>query len=372
MIETTHKLMFSDSRYLDLIPDNSIDLIVTSPPYPMIEMWDTIFGQINPDITAALNASDGFTAFELMNIELDKVWKHVIRMLRPGAWACINIGDATRNIGNGFQLYSNHTRITESLNRLGMQSLPVILWRKQTNAPNKFMGSGMLPAGAYVTLEHEYILIFRKGSKRTFVKLEEIYNRQQSSFFWEERNVWFSDIWDLKGIRQPLNHSSLRERSAAFPFEIAYRLINMYSVRNDWVVDPFLGTGTTTFAAIASCRNSIGVDVEPNFAQLINDVVGSIPQLANHYISKRLNDHLTFIKDYETQKGTTKHMNQNYGFPVVTSQERNLILNYVDRIINESEDSYRVFYEERPIIREETSLQKMIGKATIKDQLELL
>jgi modification methylase len=368
MIETAHKLMFSDSRYLDAIADNSVDLIVTSPPYPMIEMWDAILGQTNPNIAIALNAHDGPTAFELMHLELDKVWKHVARMLRPGAWACINVGDATRKIGNGFQLYSNHTRITESLSRLGMQSLPLILWRKQTNAPNKFMGSGMLPAGAYVTLEHEYILIFRKGNKRTFIKPEEINNRQQSSFFWEERNVWFSDIWDLKGVRQPLNHSSLRERSAAFPFEIAYRLINMYSVRNDWVVDPFLGTGTTTFAAIASCRNSIGVDVEANFAQLIGDVVGTVPQLANYYISKRLNDHLMFIKDYEVQKGMTRHTNQNYGFPVVTSQERNLILNYVDRIISESEGSYRVFYEDRPIIREETSPQKAIVKATTKDQ----
>ena len=79
--------------------------------------------------------------------------------------------------------------------RLGFQSIPLILWRKQTNAPNKFMGSGMLPAGAYVTLEHEYILVLRKGSKREFKKAEEKRNRHESAIFWEERNIWYSDIW---------------------------------------------------------------------------------------------------------------------------------------------------------------------------------
>ena len=372
MIGTFHKLLFADARNLEVIPDDSVDLVVTSPPYPMIEMWDNIFGYLNPDITDALNGLDGVAAFELMNIELDKVWRHLQRILKNGAWACINIGDATRTIGKRFQLYSNHTRITQSLHSLGMQSLPVILWRKQTNAPNKFMGSGMLPAGAYVTLEHEYIMIFRKSDKRVFSKAADIQNRQESSFFWEERNSWFSDIWDLKGIRQPLNHSKLRERSAAFPFEIAYRLINMYSVRNDWILDPFVGTGTTTFAAMASCRNSIGVDIEPNFAGLIYEAVNSVPQLANYYISKRLSDHLSFIKEYELQKGKTRHMNSNYGFPVVTSQERNLMLNYINKIEKNSDGSYYVSYEKELQIKKESSLTKAVAREQRIDQLELL
>ena len=88
--------------------------------------------------------------------------------------------------------------------KLGFINLPNILWHKTTNAPNKFMGSGMLPCGAYVTLEHEWILIFRKGGKRVYKKTEEKEIRRDSSFFWEERNIWFSDIWEIKGVKQPL------------------------------------------------------------------------------------------------------------------------------------------------------------------------
>ncbi|MGD9382562.1 MAG: hypothetical protein PVH55_00780 [Desulfobacterales bacterium] len=83
---------------------------------------------------------------------------------------------------------------------LDFSTLPCIIWRKQTNAPNKFMGSGMLPAGAYVTLEHEYILILGKGPKRVFEKQEDKRKRHDSAIFWEERNSWYSDVWfDAKG-----------------------------------------------------------------------------------------------------------------------------------------------------------------------------
>ena len=103
----------------------------------------------------------------------------------------------------------------------------------------------MYPGGAYVTLEHEYILILRKNGKRKFTTQPEKQNRRESAYFWEERNIWFSDIWDLKGIRQDIQQKDIRTRSAAFPFELAYRLINMYSVFGDTILDPFLGTGTT-------------------------------------------------------------------------------------------------------------------------------
>ena len=134
--------------------------------------------------------------------------------------------------------------------------------------PNKFMGSGMLPAGAYATLEHEYILILRKGNKREFKSKEDKLRRQQSAFFWEERNVWFSDIWeDLKGTKQNNIDKHIRERSGAYPFELPYRIINMFSLRGDTVLDPFLGTGTTTLACMATARNSIGYEVNPNFKE---------------------------------------------------------------------------------------------------------
>ncbi len=109
---------------------------------------------------------DGNMAFELMHKELDKVWKEVYRFSRSGGIACINIGDATRKVNSSFKLYPNHARILQHCTNLGFHILPAILWRKQANAPNKFMGSGMLPVGAHVTLEHEHILILRKDDKK--------------------------------------------------------------------------------------------------------------------------------------------------------------------------------------------------------------
>ena len=156
----------------------------------------------------------------------------------------MKVTDATRTLDGEFKLYPNHSRIIQHFINNGFSNMPNIIWRKQTNAPNKFMGSGMLPAGAYVTLEHEWVLIFRKGLKRSFKSENEKLKRKQSSFFWEERNIWFSDMWDLKGTRQNIAHKNSRERSAAYPFEIPFRLINMFSLKGDTILDPFLGTGT--------------------------------------------------------------------------------------------------------------------------------
>ena len=257
MTESRHRVMRGDAADLSRLADSSIALAVTSPPYPMIEMWDELFRARDPEVAQALDAGDGNRAFNLMHRDLDRAWQEIYRLLIDGGWACINIGDATRTLDGRFRLYPNHARVLSACAALGFDILPAVLWRKQTNAPNKFMGSGMLPAGAYVTLEHEYILIMRKGSKREFSSPELKTARRQSAFFWEERNRWFSDIWDFKGTRQALETVEARDRSAAFPFELPFRLVNMYSIRGDTVLDPFVGTGTTILAAMASGQGRI-------------------------------------------------------------------------------------------------------------------
>jgi len=147
-------------------------------------------------------------AYYLMNKELYKTWREVDRVMAKGGIVCINIGDATRKIGDNFQLYANHSQVTYYFEKMGYQVLPMIIWRKETNKPNKFMGSGMLPPNAYVTLEHEYILIFRKNGNRSFNEHQKE-NRRNSAYFWKKGNIWFSDLWtDLKGISQKLNHKN--------------------------------------------------------------------------------------------------------------------------------------------------------------------
>jgi modification methylase len=333
---------------MDHIVDASIDLVVTSPPYPMIEMWDQIFSQQSDDIKDALQHNDASGAFELMHSLLDHVWRAVYRVLKPGGFACINIGDATRTIDGHFRLYANHARILTSCLRIGFSNLPAIIWRKQTNAPNKFMGSGMLPAGAYITLEHEFILVLRKGNKRKCNTSDEKQQRLESAYFWEERNVWFSDVWwDLKGIGQALNNGQTRQRSGAFPFELAYRLINMYSLKGDTVLDPFLGTGTTTLAAVAAGRNSLGVELDSNLSGSVCDLLAyDVVNRCNKRIRRRFEDHRAFVMEREQTHGLGcfKHRNKNYDFPVMTKQETEIRIEYLKSVKQTDSNTFTAEY----------------------------
>ena len=318
---TTHRLHLGDARELTGVPSGSVQLIVTSPPYPMIQMWDAAFAAMAPASAAHLDAGEGMAAFEAMHHALDAVWAACARVLQTGGFLCVNIGDATRTVGGAFALYPNHARISGALRGLGLTPLPDVLWRKPTNAPNKFMGSGMLPAGAYVTYEHEYVLIFRKGGKRAF-SAEDKARRARSAFFWEERNLWFSDLWsDLPGTRQRLKKGSPRARSGAFPLELPYRLIQMYSLQGDTVLDPFVGTGTTQAAALASGRSSIGVERLPELAAEVarglDDAVGE----GQRRTAQRLRDHQAFVAAREAAGKPCKHRSVPYGFGVVTRQE---------------------------------------------------
>lgn len=336
-MQTTHKIHFSLAQQMQELSDNSVDLVVTSPPYPMIEMWDEIMNGQDANIQELIVQNKGLEAFELMHLELDKVWDEVNRVVKRGGFVCINIGDATRTLGENFNLFANHARIISHFVKMDFTNLPEIIWRKPTNSPNKFMGSGMLPAGAYVTLEHEFILIFRKGGKRIFKSDAEKLKRHQSAFFWEERNIWFSDLWTLTGTNQKLNNKNSRERSAAYPFELAYRLINMYSVKGDVVLDPFLGTGTTSLAALATGRNSVGYEVDKNLSETIFEMISSEKiNLLNNLIKERLNNHLDFVQKRLATKEDFdfKHFNENYKFPVMTSQEVQLMINFISCIQN--------------------------------------
>ncbi len=348
-MKTNHQILFQDSRNLKNLPSESIDLIVTSPPYPMIEMWDGVFSNQNSDIQNALTCGDGKRAFEMIHEILDSVWNEVFRVLKNGRFACINIGDATRKVNDNFCLYPNHARILNGLSDIGFSVLPDILWRKQANTPNKFMGSGMLPAGAYVTLEHEYILIVRKGPKRDFRTEIEKENRRESAFFWEERNIWYSDVWtDIKGKEQKLPNNMSRLRSGAFPYELAYRLINMYSVKGDVILDPFLGTGTTVSAAMTSARNSVGVEIDSSFQENISTIAHQIVGLSNNYIYNRLLRHFEFVKNRIHDSKPLKYKNKHYGFPVVTSQEQYILLNTLKDVKSLEDNIFEVEYSQEP------------------------
>jgi DNA modification methylase len=260
------------------LSDGAVQLMVTSPPYPMVAMWDELFCKSDSKIAKLWqdlepNGTNKIIrqVYAAMHDNLAKIWVETYRVLADGGIAAINIGDATRSINGKFQLFPNHSRIIEICEKIGFTTLPYILWKKPTTKPKykgkgAFLGSGFLPPNAYVTLDCEFILLFRKGELRKFKPHDS--ERYNSKFTKAERNEWFSQIWDFKGTRQTAD--ALERRTAAFPDEVADRLIRMFSVRGELVLDPFLGSGTTMSAAMAAGRYCVGYEVDKRLLNMIH------------------------------------------------------------------------------------------------------
>jgi DNA modification methylase len=282
-MQTEHKVILANSQQMPELADCSIQLMVTSPPYPMIKMWDSQFATINPQIAArwqelkATSKEETVTQiYEAMHETLARTWRETYRVLVDGGIACINIGDATRTVNGKFRLFPNHSRIIEHCEKAGFTTLPYILWKKPTTKPKykgkgAFLGSGFLPPNAYVTLDCEFILIFRKGKLRQFPPNDP--RRYESAFTKKQREKWFTQIWDIAGTRQTT--SQVERRIAAFPDEIVNRLIRMFSVKGDTVLDPFLGSGTTTRLAMQNERNSVGYETDETLLPLIKKKTAS-------------------------------------------------------------------------------------------------
>jgi modification methylase len=240
------RLIQGDARRLDGILDASVHLVVTSPPYPMIPQWDALF--------ADLGARD----YPAMLQVLEDAWRACHRVLVPGGILAVNIGDALRTVDGAFGLWPNHAATLLGAERAGFRSLPYILWKKPTNRPNAFLGSGFVPPNAYVTLDCEFVLLFRKGALRRLPPHDAA--RAESRYTRAERDRWFSQIWtDVRGVRQDAGG----RRSAAFPPAIPERLVRMFSLVGETVLDPFAGSGTTLDAAARWGRNAIGVEWDP-------------------------------------------------------------------------------------------------------------
>lgn len=237
------RLLRGDARHLDGISNASVELVVTSPPYPMIPQWDQLFHEL------------GASEYGPMLRVLADAWKECRRVLVPGGLLAVVIGDALRRSDGGFQLWPNHAATLLAASDAGLRPLPYLVWKKPTNKPNAFLGSGFLPPNAYVTLDCEFVLLFRNGELRRFRPHDP--RRASSRLRRSERDRWFSQVWDdLRGAPQ----RGRGRRTGAFPPALAERLIRMFSVVGDTVLDPFAGTGTTVWAAARLGRQGIGVE----------------------------------------------------------------------------------------------------------------
>jgi len=170
----------------------------------MIPQWDGLF--------RALGATD----YPEMLQVLSDAWAECRRVLVPGGILAVNIGDALRTVRGEFRIWPNPAETIRAVTALGLVPLPYILWKKPTNRPNAFLGSGFLPPNAYVTLDCEYVLLFRNGPLRRFPRHDTA--RLASRFSRVERDLWFSQVWsDIRGARQ----GSPLGRSGAFPRPLA-------------------------------------------------------------------------------------------------------------------------------------------------------
>jgi DNA modification methylase len=308
----------------------------------MVEMWDASFTAQDPAIGEALDANEGDCAFDLMHDLLDDVWRQLPRVVRPGGIVVVNVGPATRNLG-GFQQYPNQEAITRRLREHGLQSLPNVLWRKPTNSAAKFMGCGMLPTNAYPTLEHEYVLVFRNGGTRSFPPGDD--RRYEAAYFWEERNEWFSDLWEFGGADQRQGSrfgsgagegadrgghpgDAARERSGAYPLALPARLIRMFTAYGDRVFDPFWGTGTTTLAAMLAARDSVGCEIDGALVEAFEDRIAGLPERSREQSRARLERHAAFADERDDLAYEAEH----YDFGVMTKQERRIRLYAVEEV----------------------------------------
>lgn len=254
MSTTFHRLINGDSRYLSFLQDESVHLAVTSPPYWNLKRYNEYPGQMGH-----------IQEYEVFLDELSKVWRHIFRVLVPGGRLVCVVGDvcvARRDFGRHL-VFPLHADISVICRKIGFDNLNPIIWHKIANASyevsngSKFLGKPYEP-NAIIKNDIEFILMQRKPGGYRKPSEDQ---RARSKIAKESFDVWFQQIWNITG-------ASTKEHPAPFPLELANRIVRMFSFVGDTVLDPFCGTGTTMIAAIRAGRNSIGVEIDPDYCRM--------------------------------------------------------------------------------------------------------
>lgn len=255
-LPTRHELVLGDSRFVSDLVEGSIHLAVTSPPYWTLKRYNENDAQLGHVVD-----------YDEFIENLDQVWKRSFRALVPGGRLVINVGDVclSRKKNNGrHTVVPLHATIQEHCKAIGFDNLSPIIWHKIANANYEVEGGGGFLGKPYepnavIKNDIEFILMQRKpGGYRSPSKLERLLSVVPADCY----QTWFRQIWsDLTG-------TSVRGHPAPFPVALAERLIRMFSFVGDTVFDPFMGTGSTNYAAARWGRNSIGVEIDRDYFEL--------------------------------------------------------------------------------------------------------
>ena len=251
-----HKICQGDARDLFIIPDNSVHLVLTSPPYWNLKAYEKDERQLGI-----------INDYQIFVDELEKVWRECYRVLVPGGRIVCVVGDVclSRRKYGRHAVMPLHSDIAVSCRRIGFDNLNPILWHKISNATfeantnSSILGKPYEP-NAIIKNDMEYILMERKPGGYRKPSLEQ---RKKSMINRKDFQNWFSQIWEMPGASTRNGHP------APYPLELATRLVKMFSFYNDVVLDPFCGSGTTMLAAMQNERNSIGVEIEAKYCNAI-------------------------------------------------------------------------------------------------------
>jgi DNA modification methylase len=248
-INTKHTLITGDSRNLSLIPDKSVHLIITSPPYWQLKDYG------NDNQIGFHDSYEGYIN------NLNMVWSECNRILHDGCRLCINIGDQfARSVYYGrYKVIPIRTEIIRFCETIGLDYMGAIIWQKQTTmnttGGGAVMGSFPYPRNGILKIDYEFILVFKKQGKAPVPSLEQ---KKMSEMTKEEWNTYFASHWNFGGAKQD-------GHIAVFPEELPRRLIKMFSFVGETIFDPFMGSGTSALAAQNLQRNSIGYEINPDF-----------------------------------------------------------------------------------------------------------
>jgi site-specific DNA-methyltransferase (adenine-specific) len=240
---------------MNLLPDKSVHLVITSPPYWQLKDYGTE------------NQIGFHESYESYINNLNLVWKESHRVLHPGCRLCINIGDQfARSVYYGrYKVIPIRTEIIKFCETIGFDYMGAVIWQKVTTTNTTggatIMGSFPFPRNGILKIDYEFILLFKKQGIPPKPTKEQ---KELSAMTKEEWNTYFSGHWYFAGAKQD-------GHIAMFPEELPARLIKMFAFAGDTVLDPFLGSGTTSLAARHLGRNSVGYEINPDFIPIVKD-----------------------------------------------------------------------------------------------------
>lgn len=356
-MNTQHKIVIGDAREMNKIEDESVHLIITSPPYWQLKDYG---------VSNQIGFNDSYEDY-INNLNL--AWKESFRVLHKGCKLCINIGDQfARSVYYGrYKVIPIRAEIIKFCEAIRFDYMGAIIWQKATTMNTTggatIMGSFPHPRNGILKLDYEFILLFKKLGQNP-IPTREI--KEKSKLSKEEWNEYFAGHWNFNGARQD-------KHLAVFPEELPKRLIKMFSFVDEIVLDPFLGSGTTTLAAKNLGRNSIGYEINKEFLPIIKKKIGVVEEKQIENVGFEFVEASIVDKDFRNEIS-----NLPYIFKDVVSFDRKIDpkkLQFGSKIDSSNNQKREKFYSVKGIINPEKLLLnndlqvRLIGVKTKKKKI---